>query len=115
MSTPLHIKIWQSAFAEYRAGASKKKARININKMIGRRSISKQMIKYYYEEFLLNENCFFNGNWIIPVIQTLSNGKEVRANLIRFLQTRLFLNSLRSFRPFKSQRSIETFLLERHC
>lgn len=78
MTTPEQIKIWQLLWAEYRAGNNEKKALLNIIKKLGYECISELTISDRYHSFRCNDCLLFDGCRIIPVIQTLPDGNEVR-------------------------------------
>lgn len=78
MSTPQQVKIRQILFAEFRAKRSKEQARANIISKHGLDSISESIISDYYQRFRSRNYSLFESHQIKPIIQTLSDGNEVK-------------------------------------
>lgn len=78
MSTPQQVEIRQLAFAEYRAGNNEEQARKNIIEKLGLDSTSQSTISDCYQRFKSSEYSLFERHNVISVIQTFSNGNEVK-------------------------------------
>lgn len=86
LATHDDIKIRQLIWAEYRAGRSRKRARINISAKLRFKCFLRWKINRWYNRFELDKTSLFNEGTkqynIVHAIQTLSNGAEVRTYTI---------------------------------
>jgi hypothetical protein len=78
MSIPQQVKTRQLIWAEYRAGNSKRQALVNVNTKLGSNLVSKWTIRNCYKRFQSADTNLFRQYDITNVIQTRSNGEEVR-------------------------------------
>jgi hypothetical protein len=78
MTTPQQVKLRQLIWAEYRAENNENQALVNINAKFGPKAVSQSIIHDCYTRFQSGDTNLFDRHYITNVVQTLSDGNEVK-------------------------------------